>query len=277
MCQPPPGFQSSVRLGLRNFSVRSASASPLTLRLREFVIDAAVEAQRRREVLADVDVDFAALLLHGGIGDRKVDPDLLAMLVDLEQVDLVVERVVGAPSAPASNDKPSRFERVQLKRPMVSLRCARDRLLEPADSTAAPSSSSPARWMYLSRSSRLRRVASATNLIAPPASGPGDVAAELDHRIAIALDQIVVVDRRAGRADAVALEQVEAARLPAGVEADRVVGAALQRPASGDERVLVEIAVVLAPMLDQRAGLDDRSGRRSLPRAGGCGPCRRKN
>ena len=46
----------------------------------------------------------------------------------------------------------------------------------------------------------------------------GDVAAELDHRIAIMLEQIVVVLRRAGRSDAVALEQVEAARLPADVE-----------------------------------------------------------
>ena len=64
------------------------------------------------------------------------------------------------------------------------------------------------------------------------------------------------MDRRSGRSHAIALEQVEGARLPPAIHADGVVRAPLERPACWDEGVLVEVAVVLAGMLDELAGKD---------------------
>ena len=65
-------------------------------------------------------VDFAALLFDGGVGDRKVDRDPLTVGIDPEQIDIVVERVVRA--SPPILKNSSKFDRVQLNRPIVSLR-----------------------------------------------------------------------------------------------------------------------------------------------------------
>ncbi len=84
----------------------------------------------------------------------------------------------------------------------------------------------------------------------------GDVAAKLDHRPAIMLEQIVVVWRAVDRRDAIVLEQVELARLPPRVEAISVVRPSLERPARRQVGVLVEIAVELLAALDRLAGQD---------------------
>src|SRR4051812_13055524 len=63
------------------------------LEVREFVIDAAVEAQRRRDIFADAEIDFPALLLDGRILDRKRDRHALAILIDQGESDMIVERV----------------------------------------------------------------------------------------------------------------------------------------------------------------------------------------
>src|SRR6185369_5467571 len=83
-----------------------------------------------------------------------------------------------------------------------------------------------------------------------------DVAAELDHGVAVGLNEIVVVLSTRARRDAVALEKVEAARLPASVEVQRLVRGALELPGRSKERILVEIAVVLAPVLEELARRD---------------------
>src|SRR6185369_3632540 len=60
------------------------------------------------------------------------------------------------------------------------------------------------------------------------------------------------------RRHAVALEEVEAAGLPPRVEADCLVRAALERPGRREEGILVEVAVVLAPMLEEFSRRGDR-------------------
>src|SRR6185369_10254719 len=72
----------------------------------------------------------------------------------------------------------------------------------------------------------------------------------------VGLNEVVVVLSTRARRDAVALEKVEAARLPASVEVQRLVRGALELPGRSKERILVEIAVVLAPVLEELARRD---------------------
>src|SRR5262249_49210976 len=85
---------------------------------------------------------------------------------------------------------------------------------------------------------------------------PRNVAAEFENWIAVALDQIVVVNRKSRGANPVILEQVEAARLPAAVEMDRLVWASVEAPGCGNERVLIEVTVVLAPVFNELTGFN---------------------
>ena len=179
--------------GFRNFSVRSAVASPLHLQVGEFVIDAAVDAQGWRQRLADVHIDLAALLLDRRIGDRKVDADLLAILIDREQVDLVVERVVRRLARPLRTR--SRASWTLSSSGGRWSRCARRVVCSKPPFTAASSSIRPVTLDVVVDVVPFPPGRQPDELDRAAGERASDVAAQLDDRIAIALDEIVVVLR----------------------------------------------------------------------------------
>src|SRR6185369_10621897 len=76
------------------------------LKVRKFVIDAAVDPQRGRKIFSDVDEKLPALLADGRIGNGKGNSHLLAVLVDREEVDLVVELIVGGLATSLEREAP---------------------------------------------------------------------------------------------------------------------------------------------------------------------------
>src|SRR5690242_18140151 len=64
--------------------------------VRHFVVDAEIHPQRLRQRPSAVDPDFAAVLFHLCILDRKHDGSLVAASLDLEQLLVIVESIDGA-------------------------------------------------------------------------------------------------------------------------------------------------------------------------------------
>ena len=61
--------------------------------LRIFIVETGIESNRIRQLTADPDIGFAALFLDGGFIDREVSADRFAAGQEIEQLDLMVERV----------------------------------------------------------------------------------------------------------------------------------------------------------------------------------------
>jgi hypothetical protein len=82
-----------------------------------------------------------------------------------------------------------------------------------------------------------------------------NVAAQLDYRSLVILDQEVVAFRvPVSRADMVGLGKLEGARRPAGIEVDRIIVATLQSPTCRDEWVVLADGVDLSAVLEEIAG-----------------------
>src|SRR3954454_7232706 len=63
-------------------------------KLREFVINATVDPDGRRDRFSEIDVNLAPLLLDGRVRNREGDGDTIALFVDLNEVHMIVERIV---------------------------------------------------------------------------------------------------------------------------------------------------------------------------------------
>src|SRR2546423_10020270 len=63
--------------------------------------------------------------------------------------------------------------------------------------------------------------------------------------------------RRAFGRHAIGLKQIEPARLPTRIKMECMIGAALNAPGGGDKGIPVEIAVALAPVLEELTGRHD--------------------
>src|SRR6478672_4236818 len=222
--------------------------------IRKFVIEATIEPQVRRQRLAGVDVDLAALLLDRRVGDRERNADLGTVFVDGEQVDLVVERVVRRLGAGLERESEQvRAGPAQAAKGLIAP--GAHLLLETAVHDCVVLQQAIVLNIIIEIVALAAR-SQGDELDGSAGKRARDIAAKLDDRVAVALDEIVVVNRRASRSDAVVLEQVEAAWLPARIQADCLVRAVFISPGGGQERVLVKIAVVLSAMLDEIAGCD---------------------
>src|SRR6187551_1580318 len=63
------------------------------LEVREFIIHPAVYAERWRQVLADADIHFSALLLHRRVVEREVDANAGTVLIEGEELNRAVQSV----------------------------------------------------------------------------------------------------------------------------------------------------------------------------------------